>query len=98
MTCDFRLLVDLRVQQRRDGGGLDAHERFFTRDVAFFDHVGRDLHRGGGAALARTGLQDVELAALDRELDVLHVVVVLLELVRDVEELLVDLRLLLFEL
>ena len=40
------------------------------------------LQRRRGRALAVAGLQHVELALLDRELDVLHVAVVLLELLR----------------
>ena len=45
-----------------------------------------------GRALAGAGLEHVELAALDGELEVLHVAVVLLEHLRVAEELLVDLR------
>ena len=44
----------------------------------------------GAGPLAGAGLQHEELAALDGELDVLHVVVVLLERVLDLQQLLVD--------
>src|SRR5207245_11397753 len=43
-------------------------------------------------ALARTRLQEVELALLHGELDVLHVLVVALETSGDFEDLVVDLR------
>src|SRR5207253_3245644 len=51
-------------------------------------------HLDGGArrALARTRLQEVELALLHGELDVLHVLVVALETSGDFEDLVVDLR------
>ncbi len=42
--------------------------------------------------LAGAGLQEIQLALLDRELDVLHVLVVALEPSRDGEQLIVDLR------
>ena len=38
-----------------------------------------DLQRGGGGALAVTGLQHVELAVLDGELHILHVAIVIFQ-------------------
>ena len=61
-------------------------------DDPLLDHVDRDLHRGRGGPLGRAGLEHVELAALDRELEVLDVAVVLLELLADPLELGVDRR------
>ena len=58
-------------------------------DQPFARHVDRDLQRGGGGALPVAGLQHVQLVLLHRELDVLHVRVVLLELGADRDELLV---------
>ena len=52
--------------------------------------IERDLDGGFGAAFAAARLQHVELAALDRELEVLHVAVVRLELIGDRDELRVD--------
>jgi hypothetical protein len=42
-------------------------------------HVGGELQRRGGGALAVAGLEHEQLAFLDGELDVLHVLEVLLE-------------------
>ena len=47
------------------------------------DHVDGDPQCGGGGPLGAAGLEHVELAALDGELEVLDVAVVLLELVGD---------------
>ena len=55
------------------------------------------LHRGARGALAVARLQHPELAALDRELDVLHVAVVRLEPLADPQQLLVRRRHRLFE-
>jgi hypothetical protein len=51
-----------------------------SRDQLLLDHVARRSSRGGAGALAVAGLQHEQLALLDGELDVLHVLVVLLEL------------------
>ena len=69
----------------------DAQERRLLIDEALAHHVARDLHRRDAVALAGARLEHVQDATLDRELDVLHVLVVLLELVLDLDELLVDL-------
>ena len=49
------------------------------RDPLLVDEVARDPHGGEAGALSVARLEDVELAALDRELDVLHVAEALLE-------------------
>ena len=66
---------------------LDPGERFFPGDDTGRDEVGGDLDRGGRGPLGRASLEDEELAALDRELDVLDVAVVPLELLADPHEL-----------
>ena len=48
-------------------------------DDPLVDHVDGDPHGGRGGPLARAGLEHVQAAALDRELEVLHVPVVALE-------------------
>ena len=60
-------------------------------DEALVDHVDRDLHGGRRRPLGRAGLEHVQLAALDRELEVLDVAVVPLELLADALELGIDL-------
>ena len=69
-------LVEARQEQLDDLGGVDPLERLLARQDALVDHVDRDLHRGRRGPLAGSGLEHVELAALDRELEVLHVAVV----------------------
>ena len=61
-------------------------------DQPLVRHVDRDPQRGLGGALAVAGLQHPELAALDRELHVLHVAVVALEQLRRLDEAREDLR------
>ena len=81
--------VELRVQQRVDVVGGHAHHRFPLTDQPLGRHVHRDLDGRGRGALAVAGLEHPQLAALDGELDVLHVAVVLLQDRADVHELLV---------
>ncbi len=98
---DFDLLalfVEARNQEVVELVGLDAEDGFFLRDEAFADHVDGDADGGQAGALAIAGLQHVELAILDGELEVLHVAVVLFQAPGDVAELLVDLGHGLFEL
>ena len=86
-----RLGVERRVQALVDAPRVDAHHRLVLRDEAFLGHVDRDPHRRAGRALRRPALQHVERAALDGELQVLHVAEVLLEGRRDANELAVGL-------
>ena len=78
--------------------GLDAHERLFGADQALVGHVDRDADGGQPGALAVARLQHEEAAALDRELEVLHVAHLALERLAHLHELLVDLGPDLFEL
>ena len=70
---------------------LDAEDGFFLRDEAFAHHVDGDANRGQAGALAVAGLQHVELAILDGELEVLHVAIVLFHLPGNGLEMVVDL-------
>ncbi len=79
------------MQQLVELGRLDAQHRIVLADQPLLHHVDGDLHRGPGGALAVAGLQHVELALLDGELDVLHVAVVVLEDAADLHQLLVAL-------
>ncbi len=83
--------IELVAEELVDLGGLDPGERLFLRDQAFLDHVDGDPDGGRGGPLGRARLEHVQLAALDRELEVLDVAVVLLELLADPLELGVDL-------
>ena len=68
----------------------DSQDGLLFGDQFLFDHVAGDLHRGRTGSFATAGLQHVKLAFFDRELDVLEVAVVLLELDLDLQELVVD--------
>ena len=81
------LRVDGGVQELVERGRVDAHHRLVRLDQPFLDHVDGDLEGGLGRPLAAAGLQHPQLAALDGELDVLHLAVVLLEPVADLAEL-----------
>ena len=74
-------LVELR--------GVDARHGLLAADQVLADHVHGGLERRCGGALRRPRLQQVEPVVLDRELEVLHVAVVLLEPSRRLQELLV---------
>ena len=80
-----------RPQQLVQRLRLHAAQRLLLRDQLLVHHLDGDAHAGEAGALAVAALEHVELAVLDRELDVLHVLVVLLELLADVEQLLVGL-------
>src|SRR2546423_7091708 len=80
------LLIEARKEELLYLRRLDALDGVVLRDEALLDHVGRDLDRGRGRAFGGARLEHVELAALDRELEVLRVAVVLLEPLRDLLE------------
>ena len=67
-------------------------------DQLLEDHFDRDTHRGRAAPFAGARLQHPELAAFDRKLAVLHVVVMLFEQLCDRSKLIVDFRQFLFQL
>ena len=75
--------VDGGMQQLIERGWLDAQHGFLLRDQAFVGHVYRDLQRRLGGALAIAGLQHPQLAALDREFQVLHVAIMRFQQVGD---------------
>ena len=70
--------------------GATRRTACFLGDQAFVHLIDGDLHSGDAGALAGAALQDEELALFDGELDVLHVLVVVFELIGDLGELLVD--------
>ena len=88
---DRRRRVDHLVKQLVELVRLDAHERRVAIDEPLRDHVHGDLHGRLARAFRVAGLEHEQPAALDRELEVLHVAVVFLESLGDGRELLVDL-------
>ena len=76
-------LAELSCRHPADGGLLV--------DEALFDHLDLAAQPAEDRALAIAGLEHVELALLDGELDVLHILVVLLQEIADINKLVVDL-------
>ena len=68
----------------------DPAQRLVEVDDALVDELGGDDERGRRGALADPGLQHPQLAALDGELDVAQVAVVLLQRGHDAEQLVVS--------
>ena len=83
--------IDLRHQQMVQTLGTDPLDRRLFVDLPFLHQLDGDPHRRGARPLAGARLQHVELAGLHGELDVLHFLVVRLQLLADLEQLLVDL-------
>ena len=91
------LLVEYGVQQLVEFGRLAAQHGGAFVDQTFAEHVHRDLDHGGAGALAVAALEHPQLAVLNRELDVLHVLEVLLQVALNLVQLLVNRRHDLFE-
>ncbi len=79
------------VQQLVELGGRYAHHHLAVVDEAFLQHVHSHGEGGDTGAFTHAALQHIELAVLDGELDVEHIVVVLLEDAADVAEFLIGL-------
>ena len=75
----FGLGIDGRMQELIERRRIDPRHRLLLRDQNFPGHVDGDAQRGLRGALAIARLQHPQLALLDRELEILHVAVVLLE-------------------
>ena len=82
--CTWR---DCWVQQLIQRCRIDPHDRFILGDQAFGDHVDSNLQCSLGGALAVTGLQHPQFAALHRELNVLHIAVMAFELAINLDQL-----------
>ena len=77
------------MQQLLDRSWVDSPNRLLRADQPLVDERHRCAQRGGGGALRAARLQQEEPVVLDRELHVLHVAVVALELADRVLELVV---------
>ncbi len=73
------LRVDHRQQELDELVRRDAHDGGRGVDQLLLLHLDGHAHRGHAVALADAALEHEQAALLDRELDVLHVLVVLLE-------------------
>mmetsp|Transcript_65885 Transcript_65885/g.104524 ORF Transcript_65885/g.104524 Transcript_65885/m.104524 type:complete len:356 (-) Transcript_65885:94-1161(-) len=72
--------VQSRVQELVNQIWLQTQKSLRLGDQAFLGHVNSNLQGSRSCSLAIAGLQHVELALLDGKLDILHVLVVSLEL------------------
>ena len=79
---DLRVGVDHRVEELVELARVDPGDGLLARDQPLVRHLDRDPQRRLGGALPGAGLQEVERAVLDGELDVLHLAVVVLEPLR----------------
>ena len=79
--------VERRVQQRVELLGVDRVDRLGLRQQPLGDRVAGEAHAGLRGALGVARLQHVQTPLLDRELRVLHVLVVRLERAQDLHEL-----------
>ena len=84
-------VIELRMEERINIVRRDTQNRLFPGDQAFIRHIHGDLDCRLGRALAGAGLEHPETAALDGELHILHVLVVLFKPGRDIHELLIGL-------
>ena len=75
--------VEHRVEDLIELSGRDAHDSGLLVDHAFLQHIHCHLQGGNAGALADTALQHPELAFLDGELYILHVVEVGFQLEAD---------------
>ena len=65
------------------------HQGFFFGDQALVDHVHGDLDRSRRSPLARAGLEHPQLALLDGEFHILHVVIMVLQQIAKLQKQLV---------
>ena len=90
-TSNSALRVERRVQQRVERAGSIVAIASSLREQLLVDRVAGEAHRGLRGPLGVARLQHEQLPVLDRELGVLHVLVVRLERAQDLHQLLVRL-------
>ena len=86
------LLVEYRVEQLVELLRLATHDGGLLVDESLVEQVDGNLHHGRTRTLTVTSLEEPELAFLNGELHVLHVVIVVLQLLLDAVQLSIDLR------
>eukprot|EP00438_Fugacium_kawagutii_P025783 Skav230064 [mRNA] locus=scaffold1221:128832:131215:- [translate_table: standard] len=82
--------IESRMQELVDQVWLQTQKGLRLGDQAFVGHVDRNLQSSRSCTLSIAGLQHVEFALLDGELNILHVLVVSFELFSHGEQLLED--------
>ena len=71
---------------------LDHHQGLVDRNETFLDHVACDFEGSSSCSLAVSGLQHEQFLFLDREFHILHIMVVFLQSIADLDEILVCTR------
>eukprot|EP00438_Fugacium_kawagutii_P025779 Skav230060 [mRNA] locus=scaffold1221:119908:121924:- [translate_table: standard] len=82
--------IQSRMQELVDQVWLQTQKGLRLCDQAFVGHVDRNLQSSRSCTLSIAGLQHVEFALLDGKLNILHILVVSLELASHREQLLED--------
>ena len=80
------------MQERLERPGVDRGDRLGLGQQPLLERVHREAHRGLRGPLRAPGLEHEQAPLLDRELGVLHVLVVGLELAQDLGQLIGHLR------
>ena len=92
----FKLLFGFRIEDRVEQfvelRRRDPHHRGLFVDHLLAEHIHRHIQRCGAGALADAALQHEELALLNGEFDIEHIVVMGFKLAADVEKLPVQFR------
>src|SRR6516225_1967599 len=83
------ILIEARDQEIVELVGLDTEDRLLFGDQSFLDHLDSDPDSSTPGTLAIARLQHVQAPVLDRELEVLHIAVVLLKAGGNLAQLLV---------
>ena len=91
-TSNFALGSKVGCSSCVERAGIDREQRLLLGEQPLVDGVAGEAHGRLGGALGVARLQHEQLPVLDRELRVLHVLVVLLERAQDLHQLLVGLR------
>ena len=78
--------VELRVEQSVEVTGIYHHNGFFFGAHALVNEVAGDLESSLSGSLTVAALKHIELAVLNGELHILHIAVVGLEVVADLDE------------
>jgi len=86
----FHLRIDNRMKQFIQLSRCHPHHRFFRCNQFLLDHIDRHPHGRRPVPLANTALEDKQPAPLNGELDVLHIPIVLLQQVFNVNQFLIQ--------
>ena len=90
LSCLQSLRIERGMQELIQGLGINALYCGLLVNLSLVNQITGDLDGCGSCSLAVTGLKEVELALLDGELHILHIMEVVLQLSCQLHELLID--------